>query len=94
MMGIWEIIACGFVLLFLIGWAMVEPGELLILLASIGATLLLGYIIVNVTILRIIFFSFFGLVAAFFIGFGGIAQIGLWLDDRKRQREKEREGGK
>lgn len=94
MMDVWGIIGCGVILLFLIGWAMEEPGSVLLFLASIGVTLLIGYIIMNVTILRIIVFSFFGLVAAFFIGFGGIAQIGLWLDDKKREREKERQGGK
>ena len=57
-----EIIGCGVILLFLIGWAMEEPGSVLLFLASIGVTLLIGYIIMNVTILRIIVFSFFGLM--------------------------------
>ena len=60
----------------------------------IGLFWLTAYGFANSRIIRILLYTVFGIVAAYYIIFMTIAEVGLCLDDKKREREKERQGGK
>ena len=64
------------------------------IILTIGVMWLGGYGFANCRIFRIAIFTIFGALSAYYLGFMAIAEIGLWLDDKKRERKKERQGGK
>lgn len=67
---------------------------ILLLAFIVGTYGLIFYGFGNSRIFRIILYTAFGIIAEYYIVFMTIAEIGLWLDDKKRERERERLGDK